>query len=369
MTDVWERAQESEETWWGNCADTSDEEFKQREYATLMGIDCYKGNVGLRSERYDLRGRSILDLGGGPVSLLLRCENRGRSVVVDPALFPEWVLGRYAAADIEYVQECAEDIELGTFDEIWLYNVLQHVRDPRAVIAKALEHGGVVRIFEWLGVPADEKHPHTFIREMLDGWLGCRGRVSEVTWHPYKIAYTAVIQGEHSNPLRFHLLGLAHLPTTREYQNCAFSQKIVKLGRMLTELGHDVTFYGAEGSDVMCREFVPVLSEAERMACYGEYDWRKVPFREGTGDDVAHQTFNANAIREIAHGNRRATFCSARWACMTNPSLMQSQECTLSNQVLATAGYSLRSVFLRATLGCITCTGGRGRRTAAGTTR
>jgi len=300
MGDVWEKAQESEQAWWGSCVDTSDEEVKQREYASLMGLDCYKGNVGLRSERYNLRGHSVLDLGGGPVSLLLRCENRGRSVVVDPATFPDWVLGRYDAAGIEYVREPAESVALGaTFDEVWIYNVLQHVQDPQAVIETAKQHGGIVRVFEWVGIPADTKHPHVLTREALDDWLGCRGRVSDVTWHPYKRAYTAVIQGQHTKALRFHLLGLAHIPTTREYQNCAYTQKIVKLGRMLTELGHDVTFYGDEGSDVMCREFVPVLSEADRLACYGEYDWRREPFREGTGDDAAHRAFDVATIREI----------------------------------------------------------------------
>ena len=296
----WERAQTEEEAFWGTCVDTSDEEYKQRQYATLMGIDCYKEAQGLRAERYNLRGRSVLDLGGGPVSLLLKCENRGRSVVVDPATFPGWVAGRYAAAGIEYVRQPAESVDIGaTFDEVWIYNVLQHVQNPQAVIETAKKHAGIVRVFEWVDIPADIKHPHVLTRQGLDEWLGCRGRVDVTDWHPYRNAYTAVIQGEHIEPLRFHLLGLPHIPTHREFQNCAYTQKIVKLARMLTELGHDVTFYGGEGSDVMCRESVPILSEAERIACYGEYDWRKGFFREGNGEDAAHLAFNANAIREI----------------------------------------------------------------------
>jgi len=53
-----------------------------------------------------------------------------------------------------------------------------------------------------------------------------------------------------------------------------------------------------EGSEASCDEFVPVLSEAERRACYGEYDWHRQFFRQA-GDDTAHQTFNRRAIQAI----------------------------------------------------------------------
>jgi glycosyltransferase involved in cell wall biosynthesis len=50
--------------------------------------------------------------------------------------------------------------------------------------------------------------------------------------------------------MRFHLLSLAHLPQSKEFLSCAFSQKNRKLAKMLTSLGHTVFFYGSEGSDV-----------------------------------------------------------------------------------------------------------------------
>ena len=51
--------------------------------------------------------------------------------------------------------------------------------------------------------------------------------------------------------MRFHLLGLAHLPQSKTYQSCAFTQKNRKLAKMLVDLGHEVFFYGPEGSDVL----------------------------------------------------------------------------------------------------------------------
>lgn len=60
---------------------------------------------------------------------------------------------------------------------------------------------------------------------------------------------------------RFHLLGLAHVPTTRSLTVCAFSNKNVRLAEILTKLGHDVFFYGAAGSNVPCKEFIECVPE------------------------------------------------------------------------------------------------------------
>ncbi len=109
------------------------------------------------------------------------------------------------------------------------------------------------------------------------------------------------------NQFRFHLLGLAHIPTRREFQSCAYTQKVVKLAMMLKSLGHYVTCYGGEGSDVDCDEFVQVLSNAERIACYGEYDWKAEFFKHDPAD-AAHQAFNRNAIAAILERAQQRDF-------------------------------------------------------------
>ncbi|MFH1554929.1 MAG: hypothetical protein ABII76_08730, partial [Pseudomonadota bacterium] len=73
----------TEEEWWGDCINTADEEAKQAKFAELMGITPVEGE-GWFVPPYDLGGKSVLDVGGGPVSLLLKCRNRGRCVVLDP---------------------------------------------------------------------------------------------------------------------------------------------------------------------------------------------------------------------------------------------------------------------------------------------
>lgn len=48
---------------------------------------------------------------------------------------------------------------------------------------------------------------------------------------------------------RFFLLGLTHLPTARKYSSCAFTQKNIKMAKMLVSLGHEVFMFGARSKE------------------------------------------------------------------------------------------------------------------------
>jgi len=98
--------------------------------------------------------------------------------------------------------------------------------------------------------------------------------------------------------LRFHLLGLAHLPTHRNNSACAYTQKIVKLAKIIQKYGHTLYFYGVEGSEVACNESVQVSSLDILKQVYGNYDQSKEFFKHDP-EDLAHRTFNQNAISAI----------------------------------------------------------------------
>ena len=70
------------------------------------------------------------------------------------------------------------DLPIQHYDEVWLYNVLQHVGDPAKVVANAvgrLAQGGCLRLFEWINIPADDCHPHVLTPDGILNWLcGCR---------------------------------------------------------------------------------------------------------------------------------------------------------------------------------------------------
>ena len=65
-------------------------------------------------------------------------------------------------------------------NEAWIYNVLQHTEDPAIVCAKAREWGRIVRVFEWLNVPACDGHLHVLSRQGMDDWLGGCGATEEI---------------------------------------------------------------------------------------------------------------------------------------------------------------------------------------------
>lgn len=100
------------------------------------------------------------------------------------------------------------------------------------------------------------------------------------------------------NQLRFHLLGLAHLETNRRNSSCAYTQKIIKLAKMIKQYGHTIYFYGVEGSEVECDTFIPVSTQDILKQTYGEYDRTKNFFQQNP-QDLAHRHFNENAIAAI----------------------------------------------------------------------
>jgi glycosyltransferase involved in cell wall biosynthesis len=111
--------------------------------------------------------------------------------------------------------------------------------------------------------------------------------------------------------LRFHLLGLAHLETNKHNSTCAYTQKIIKLAKMIKDFGHTVYFYGVEGSEVTCDQFVQVSTQKILKQAYGDYD-RSTSFYKQNPDDLAHITFNMNAIKAILEikENRDILLCT-----------------------------------------------------------
>lgn len=176
----WKDAQKFESEFWGDCCNTLSEELKQRVYAQHMGLELIRTCAA--GFGYDLGGKFVIDMGGGPTSLLLKCVNRDRGYVIDPCKFPEWVGIRYNAAHIGLLPIKGEDFNpaplIGLVNEVWCYNLLQHTEDPGLIIAHAKKVAPRLRIFEWVDLPVYEGHPQEITQAKLEQWIGQSGMVS-----------------------------------------------------------------------------------------------------------------------------------------------------------------------------------------------
>jgi len=118
--------------------------------------------------------------------------------------------------------------------------------------------------------------------------------------------------------MRFHVLGLPHTVTSKEFNACAYTSKVVKFGKMMTNRGHEVIHYGHEDSDLQCTEHVSVLTNEDFAKSYGSHDWRKTFFKFNT-EDHAYQTFYANAIREVGLRKQKHDFILPFWGSGVRP--------------------------------------------------
>lgn len=177
---TWDQAQKWESSWWGDCLNTYSEETKQTVYAKRMGLVAM--SIDGKYPVYDLRGKEILDIGCGPVSMLLKSINRGPCIAVDPCEYPAWVTKRYYNNHINYKKLKGEELDFCTwdFDEAWIYNVLQHTDDPELVARNARKLARVVRVFEWVNIPATDGHIQVLTKEKLDNWFGGFGMVETI---------------------------------------------------------------------------------------------------------------------------------------------------------------------------------------------
>jgi glycosyltransferase involved in cell wall biosynthesis len=99
--------------------------------------------------------------------------------------------------------------------------------------------------------------------------------------------------------IRVHLVGPFNTPTTMGDEGIAnaFASKVVRMAKILKKLGFYVIFYGVEGSDVICDEFVQVSTKDILEKAYGK--WNKETVYKLNCGDIAFNEFNKNTINEI----------------------------------------------------------------------
>jgi hypothetical protein len=157
-----------EQEYWGDCTNTFDEDQKHYVYAHYMGLTP-------QGYSFDVNNKRILDIGGGPASIMLKCLNLKQGLVIDPLAYPAWTKQRYAVKNIAVLVQPGESCTEQGWDEVWIYNCLQHTQDPAEIIRRARLAAPVLRIFEWIDVPPHPGHPHELTEDKLNLWCAGKG--------------------------------------------------------------------------------------------------------------------------------------------------------------------------------------------------
>jgi hypothetical protein len=182
MSNEWSNANVLESEFWHLYTAEVDTLKYQEQYMDALGIrDDY---FHAPDNSLNMSGLNILDVGGGPSSILLRTNNlRGNQhngikngVVIDPLIITEHQKLRYEYYGIEYIQDQSENIdkyysEEGYFDECIIYNCLQHVLDPIKILDKITFISKRIRIAEPLNIPTDNMHLHMFSKKYFDDYF------------------------------------------------------------------------------------------------------------------------------------------------------------------------------------------------------
>jgi hypothetical protein len=158
----WVQAQENEKTHHNHS-------FRE---SAMHYENAYKHYFSYVGGSFDLQNRSILEIGPAKVPGLYFCKNYSRSYIIEPLKFEETEENFKDKPDITFIRDPAETCDFPNVDEIWLFNVLQHVIDPNLIIERCKKHSKIIRYFEPIDTSCDIAHPHTFNIEFFENHFG-----------------------------------------------------------------------------------------------------------------------------------------------------------------------------------------------------
>ncbi len=96
--------------------------------------------------------------------------------------------------------------------------------------------------------------------------------------------------------MRFHVVSLPHTNTTKDFANCAYTEKVRRFCNMMKGLGHTVYLYAGTENEAVVDELIPCITETQRRLAVGNKPYVEAPFDY----KLPHwQKFNGNVIKQL----------------------------------------------------------------------
>lgn len=100
--------------------------------------------------------------------------------------------------------------------------------------------------------------------------------------------------------MRFHVVGLPHTQTTREFSWCAYTDKVRKFSDMMWSLGHEVYLYAGEKTDSDCTELITCVTKEEQKNWWPDWNPGTDYWPDGWRTDAPWwTTMNGRAVDAI----------------------------------------------------------------------
>jgi len=135
---------------------------------------AYKNYFHFVGLGFNLHGLNVIEVGPADFPALACCENFGLALIVEP--MPSEILEQTCKEKgFRLINVPFESVNFNKAEgitEVWLFNVMQHVIDPEALIKEAKEVADRIRFFEPIDQPITDYHPHTYSLKDFQRWFG-----------------------------------------------------------------------------------------------------------------------------------------------------------------------------------------------------
>ena len=100
---------------------------------------------------------------------------------------------------------------------------------------------------------------------------------------------------------RLHVIGLPHTQISTKHEACAFTSKIYKFLKMMSDLKYEIYVYGAEGDEVddRCTEHITCITTTEQEYNFGSFDKNRLYDLDWTGQKPYWKLFNNRVQKEL----------------------------------------------------------------------